>query len=135
MILLTNEDGEVIGKFLDTKSAYANCYAMLQLTPEAQVWSLDVTPLDKAILAKDATEWMVVKIDRNEPTQTWVRPISEARSVMFQKHSTNNNSPRIRYRMFKPVCVKRLLKAIQFPAVKAMAIDKIERFPRVRLSK
>lgn len=132
MILLTDEDGKIIGKFMSNITAFQNCYAMAQLNPGSQVWGLDVLPQDKIILQHDPEEWMVVKIDKSEPVMNWIRPVSEARGLIFRKHSANTNSPRIQFRMFKPVSLTKLLKAIQFPAMKAMATDKLSKYPRIR---
>ncbi|CAB4142662.1 hypothetical protein UFOVP448_26 [uncultured Caudovirales phage] len=133
MILLTDEDGKIIGKFMSTVTAFQNCYAMAQINPGSQVWGLDVLPQDKQILTHEPTEWMVVKIDKTEPVENWIRPIAQARSVMHQKHTSNTNSPRITYRMFKPVSLTKLLRVVQFPGVKTMATEKITRYPRIRL--
>jgi hypothetical protein len=133
MILLTDENGQIIGKFMTTVTAFQNCYAMAQLNPGSQVWGLDVLPQDKQILQHEPSDWMVVKIDKCEPVQNWIRPIAQARAMMFQKHSSNTNSPRIQYRMFKPVSLTKLLQVVQFPGRKTMATEKIARYPKIRL--
>ena len=132
MILLTDENGAIIGKFLSSVTAFENCYAMAQLNPGSQVWGLDVLPQDKNILQHEPDEWMVVKIDKTEPVENWIRPVNEARGILYRKHSTNKNSPRIQYRMFKPIALTKLLKAIQFPRMKSIASEKLAKYPRIR---
>lgn len=133
MLILTNKDGEIVGHFLNSKTAFECCWAMYQLDPESKIWGLDETPEQKRLIDRNATEWMVVQFNQ-KPIANWIRPIDEARGVMFRKHSGNKN-PKIRYRMYKPIIMNELLKAIRFPALKRMAGDLIERYPNIRTPK
>lgn len=134
MLILTDGEGKVIGHFLNTVSAYENCWATFQLTPDARLWGLEDLPEQKRILAKDATEWMVVKFERNKVSEVWIRSVGDARGVMFRKHTANKKFT-IRFKMFKPVDMKLLLDAIRFPALKRLAGTQLTKYPNIRLPK
>lgn len=131
MILLTDPNGEIVGKYLTTEKAFTDCYAFVQLNPGSQIWTIDLKSSDKRIIEESGTEWLVLRVE-GEKLEGWIRPIAQARSLMRQKHEGNRKLT-VQFHMMKPVSIDALLKAIRFPVMQQMAIDKILRYPNIRL--
>jgi len=72
MLILTNKDGEIVGHFLNSKTAFECCWAMYQLDPESKIWGLDETPEQKRLIDRTATNWMVVQFNQ-KPIANWIR--------------------------------------------------------------